>query len=92
MLSILLKYNFRAVSTKRAAKIRHMQYNEQPHLFKKYPVIRKKIDFKNPDLLFPINIPIKFRYRYSPKIVNTSNVYRPFILTGNELLMHLHDN
>ena len=63
-----------------------------PHLFKKYPVIKKKIDFKNPDLLFPINIPIKYRYRYSPKIVNTSNVYRPFILTGNELLMHLHDN
>ncbi|KAM3144505.1 hypothetical protein pb186bvf_003374 [Paramecium bursaria] len=92
MLSILLKYNFRAVSIKRAAKIRHKQYDELPHLFKKYPVIKKKIDFKNPDLLFPINIPIKYRYRFSPKIVNTSNVYRPFILTGNELLMHLHDN
>ena len=66
-------------------------YEANPQLFRKYSRI-KLPDFSKKDLIFPISIPIRFRYRFKPmkKAHIPPNDYINFkLMTGNEILLYL---
>ncbi len=68
-------------------------YESKPHLFKK--VAKLKIpDFSKP-LLYPINIPIRYRYVYRPTKTLPKLSAHDFLnfknMTGNEILLNLEN-
>ncbi|CAD8096484.1 unnamed protein product [Paramecium sonneborni] len=89
-----IKYEFRHVSIRSKTNSRHRYYATKPQQFYRFYEMRKKFDFKNDDLTFPINIPLKQRYAYRPqrqfkKATPQNDYLNTEIMSGNEILLYL---
>eukprot|EP01017_Pseudomicrothorax_dubius_P041950 TRINITY_DN6780_c0_g2_i4.p2 TRINITY_DN6780_c0_g2~~TRINITY_DN6780_c0_g2_i4.p2 ORF type:complete len:394 (-),score=106.76 TRINITY_DN6780_c0_g2_i4:2936-4117(-) len=85
-----LAYKSRAKS--RRERIKH--YESRPDLFQKTPLI-KPPDFYRPDLVFPYNVRIRYRYLFKPKKSLLLKPVSDFLnfknMTGNEILLNLEN-
>jgi hypothetical protein len=70
-------------------------YRSHPETYKLVPEIAKKVDFRAEKMEFPIKVPLKMRYMYSPekelqerpKGVNDLLNFK--LMTGNEILLYV---
>jgi len=81
--------NYRSRVKSHKDKIKY--YEANPNFFQKYSRM-KPPDLTRKDLVFPITIPIKYRYRLkrAKRVEIPSNDFLNFkLMTGNEILLYL---
>ncbi|CAD8066368.1 unnamed protein product [Paramecium primaurelia] len=88
-----IQYGFKHVSIRNKTNSRHRYYATKPLQFQKFYQMKKKYDFKNDDLTFPINIPLKQRYVYRPqrqfnKATPQNDYLNTEVMSGNEILLY----
>ncbi|EGR34585.1 hypothetical protein IMG5_006460 [Ichthyophthirius multifiliis] len=87
MLKIQIEYS---ANQKRRLQIK--KYKSQPEKYRLTSRIRN-IDLTKPNLVFPLNIPLKFRYIYRPQKHPINVAFHDYInfklLSGNEILLYL---
>lgn len=87
-----LTLQLRAFHSKPKSHSKKIKYYEaHPNLFQKYSRM-KPPDLTKKDITFPINIPIKFRYRFKPtkRLEIPAHDFLNFkFMTGNEILLYL---
>ena len=87
-LSFSLK-NFQSRVKTHRDKIKY--YESHPQFFQKYSKM-KPPDLTKKDLVFPINIPIRYRYRFkrAKRVeIPANDVINFKLMTGNEVLLYL---
>ena len=81
--------NYKSKAKSHSKKVKF--YEANPQLFKKYSKM-KPPDLTKKNLVFPLTIPIKYKYRFKPlkrTEIPANDILNFKFMTGNEILLYL---